>query len=116
MIRTVLRLGIGVGLTALGALALREAWGPAIAAYAALFLGLAVLVVAGWRWLERDRDRLLRFSDEHRLRAFAPPKPPETRPTASSAIEAPAPARPEGDSDARPAPAAEVVVGPPAAK
>ena len=67
--RIEIRTPLGIGLTAMGFVALSEGWSTA-AGYGSLSLGLAILLMAGWRWLERDRDRLLRSSAELRERAF----------------------------------------------
>lgn len=76
-----IRLPLGVGLAAVGAIALREGWAT-VAGYGILWAGLAILLIEGWRWLERDRDRLLRSSTEHRERAFSRGIPPRSKSTA----------------------------------
>ena len=104
---------IGIGLTAVGVLTLREAWWPSAAGYFAVLSGSAVLLVVAWRWLERDRDRLLRWSDEHRLRAFsraAPPEPPAPGPVLDGRRSLPA----ASDSESLTEPVEPVGVGPPA--
>jgi hypothetical protein len=102
---TMIRLVLGMGLTSVSAFALREGWWPAAAAYVCLLVGSAALVLVGWRWLERDRDRMLRWSDDHRLRAFSRVSPPETRPV--SGPDAPSALDPE----ALPEPVEPVGVG-----
>jgi hypothetical protein len=103
--RTAIRLVLGTAMTAVGALALRDGWLPAGAAYVCLLFGSAVLVLVGWRWLERDRDRMLRWSDEHRLRAFCRVSPPETRPVSGPDAQLAL------DADALPEPVEEVGAG-----
>jgi hypothetical protein len=110
--RTVIRLVLGTGLTAVGALGLREGWWPAAAAYGCLFVGSVILVVVGWSWLERDRDRLLRWSDEHRLRAFSRVSLPEARPVTGSGVDGPPPILSAQDDGGLPEQVVEVGVGP----
>ncbi|HKB01856.1 MAG TPA: hypothetical protein VKD90_06530 [Gemmataceae bacterium] len=113
MTRTLVRLLLGFGLTAAGALALREAWWPVVGWFA-LVLGSAVLVGVAWRWLERDRNRLLRWSDEHRLRALSRAFPAETHPIAGSAVNGLGSVRPDHEGAALPEPVRPVGAGHPA--
>jgi len=68
--RIAIRTPLGIGLAAAGVVGLHEGWSP-VAGYGSLSLGLAILLMAGWRWLERDRDRLLRSSAELRERVLS---------------------------------------------
>jgi len=65
-----IRLVLGCGLTAIGTLVLAEQRARADA-FVFLSVGSAILAVAGWMWLEYERDRMLRWSKERRLAAVA---------------------------------------------
>jgi hypothetical protein len=114
LIRTLVHFVLGIGLTAAGALALRESWWGT--GYFALLFGSAVLVRLAWRWLERDRDRLLRWSDEHRARAFARVSPPEVRPTPDLVMHGPGPGPVAEDGEGLQEPVEQVAAGQPAGK
>jgi hypothetical protein len=77
MLQTGIPVAIGFGLAAAGAFVV---WNERVtgSAFVALYSGLAILAVTAWRWLERDRDRLLRWSDERRAVAFRLVREPET--------------------------------------
>jgi hypothetical protein len=111
--RTPLRLVLGIGLTAIGALALREAWWPAALGYGALLLGLAVLMVVAWRWLERDRDRLLRWSNEPRAAGLSRARRPDGRPVPGPSAAGPVPPLPAVVGGPRPARVEPVAARPP---
>ena len=70
MERITIRLVLGCGLIAIGALVLAEQRARADA-FVFLSVGTAILAVAGWMWLEYERDRLLRWSKERRVAAVA---------------------------------------------
>jgi hypothetical protein len=107
--RTAIRLVLGVGLTGLGAISVGEEWWPAAAGYAVLSVGLTLLVVALWRWLERDLGRRVRWSDEHRARVLSWAGQPVAPPKPGPAVDSPEPSAPR--QDALPAPVAEVGTG-----
>src|SRR5262245_47970439 len=81
-----IRLVLGCGLTAIGALVLAERRATADA-FVFLSVGTAILAVACWMWLEWERDRLLRWSKEHRVAAVARVIRPEKQPENGTAID-----------------------------
>ena len=78
MERITIRLVLGCGLTAIGALIVVEQRAMTDG-FVFLSVGSAILAVAGWMWLEYERDRLLRWSKERRVAAVTRVLRPENQ-------------------------------------
>jgi len=85
LMRIGIRVPLGIGLTALGTVALREElW--TVAASGSLSLGLVLLLVTGWLSLECERDRLLRSSAEHWEKVLSWTNAPDPLPLSSQEV------------------------------